>query len=66
MGTSQLAFLSAVPDRLDNTAVRVTLSLSLAGNAFYPGAKSQDVILSADVPGRHSSTTRQRRQCHLL
>jgi len=41
-------------------------SLSLAENAFDKGAKSQDVILSADVPGRHSSTTRQRRQCHLL
>jgi len=39
-------------------------SLSLAENAFYAGAKSQDVILSADVPGRHSSTTRQRRQWH--
>jgi hypothetical protein len=36
-------------------------SLSFAENAFYAGAKSQDVILSADVPGWHSSTTRQRR-----
>ena len=38
---NELAFVSAMPDRLDNTAVCVTLSLSLAENAFYTGAKLQ-------------------------
>jgi len=38
---NELAFVSAMPDRLDNAAGRVTLSLSLAENALYKGAKLQ-------------------------
>ena len=38
---NELAFVSAMPDRLSYTAGRVTLSLSLAENAFYTGAKLQ-------------------------